>query len=60
MMPQESKATVGVRHIADVIKKAEKKWWSRILKQEGKPPAFLKVDWDRWADEEDEDGKRIP
>ncbi|CAA7393005.1 unnamed protein product [Spirodela intermedia] len=52
---EESKATVGVRHIAYVIKKAEKKWWSRILKQEGKPPAFLKVDWDRWVDEEDED-----
>ncbi|CAA6657019.1 unnamed protein product [Spirodela intermedia] len=50
---EESKATVGVRHIAYVIKKAEKKWWSRILKQEGKPPAFLKVDWDRWVDEEE-------
>ena len=37
------------------MKKAENKWWSRLLKQEGKPPVFLKVDWDRWVDEDEED-----
>lgn len=40
-----------------VIKKAEKKWWDRLIKQEGKPPVFLKVDWDKWVDEEEENGK---
>lgn len=38
------------------MKKAENKWWSRLLKQAGKPPVFLKVDWDKWIDE-DEEGK---
>ncbi|XP_022753791.1 uncharacterized protein OsI_027940-like [Durio zibethinus] len=50
-----SKASVGKRNICYLVKKAEKKWWSRLLKQEGKPPVFLKVDWDRWVDEEEED-----
>ncbi|RZC79161.1 hypothetical protein C5167_003481 [Papaver somniferum] len=34
--------------------KTESKWWNRLLKQEGKPPVFLKVDWDKWVDEDDE------
>ncbi|WOL09412.1 hypothetical protein Cni_G18165 [Canna indica] len=50
----ESKAAVGLRTICYLIKKAEKKWWSRLLKQEGKPPVYLKVDWDKWIDEDDE------
>lgn len=54
---QESKYNIGVRSIVYVIKKAEQKWWSRLVKQEGKPPVFLKVDWDKWVDEDDENGK---
>ncbi|XP_078446699.1 co-chaperone protein p23-1-like [Wolffia australiana] len=54
---EESKASVGSRHISYNLKKAEKKWWGRVLKQEGKQPAFLKVDWDRWVDEEEEEEK---
>ncbi|XP_057980959.1 co-chaperone protein p23-1-like isoform X1 [Malania oleifera] len=54
---QESKYNVGVRNIVYVIKKAENNWWSRLIKQEGKPPVFLKVDWDKWVDEEDENEK---
>ncbi|XP_058096588.1 co-chaperone protein p23-1-like [Magnolia sinica] len=50
----ESKASIGVRNICYLVKKAEKKWWSRLLKQEGKPPVFLKVDWDKWVDEDEE------
>lgn len=53
---QESKASVGLRSIHYLVKKAENKWWSRLLKQAGKPPVFLKVDWDKWIDE-DEEGK---
>lgn len=37
-----------------MIEKAEKKWWSRLLKQEGKPPVFVKVDWDKWVEEDEE------
>ncbi|XWS24887.1 hypothetical protein CRYUN_Cryun27aG0023600 [Craigia yunnanensis] len=51
----ESKASVGKRNICYLVKKAENKWWSRLLKQEGKPPVFLKVDWDRWVDEDEDD-----
>ncbi|XP_065868180.1 co-chaperone protein p23-1-like [Euphorbia lathyris] len=54
---KESKYSIGVRNIAYVIKKEEKKWWSRLIKQEGKPPVFIKVDWDKWVDEEDENEK---
>lgn len=54
---QESKYNFGIRSIVYVIKKAEQKWWSRLVKQEGKPPVFLKVDWDKWVDEDDENGK---
>ncbi|KAF8377222.1 hypothetical protein HHK36_030596 [Tetracentron sinense] len=50
----ESKASVGLRNICYLVKKAEEKWWSRLLKQEGKPPVFLKVDWDKWVDEDEE------
>ncbi|KAF2300876.1 hypothetical protein GH714_017972 [Hevea brasiliensis] len=38
----------------DLLEKVEQKWWSRLVKQETKPPVFLKVDWDKWADEDDE------
>lgn len=42
------------RTICYLIKKAENKWWPRLLKSEGKL-VFLKVDWDKWQDEDDED-----
>ncbi|XP_062211423.1 co-chaperone protein p23-1-like [Phragmites australis] len=52
---EESKAAVAPRTICYLIKKAESKWWPRLMKEEGKPPVFLKVDWDKWQDEDDED-----
>ncbi|XP_012838378.1 PREDICTED: uncharacterized protein OsI_027940-like [Erythranthe guttata] len=53
----ESKASCTSRHICYLVKKAESKWWSRLLKQGGKPPLFLKVDWDKWVDEDEQDEK---
>ncbi|XP_021819733.1 uncharacterized protein Os08g0359500-like isoform X3 [Prunus avium] len=50
----ESKASVGLRNICYLVKKAEDKWWSRLIKQQGKAPVFLKVDWDKWVDEDEE------
>ncbi|XP_062157625.1 co-chaperone protein p23-1-like isoform X2 [Alnus glutinosa] len=50
----ESKANIGLRNICYLVKKAENKWWSRFLKQQGRPPIFLKVDWDKWVDEDEE------
>ncbi|GJX56892.1 leucine-rich repeat-containing protein [Tanacetum coccineum] len=37
----ESKSSVGSRSIVYHIKKEESKWWNRLLKQEGKAPAFV-------------------
>ncbi|XP_011074127.1 uncharacterized protein OsI_027940-like [Sesamum indicum] len=53
----ESKASFTSRSICYLVKKADNKWWSRLLKQEGKPPVFLKVDWDKWVDEDEQDEK---
>ncbi|CAM0873445.1 unnamed protein product [Alopecurus aequalis] len=52
---EESKAAVAPRTICYLVKKAESNWWPRLLKKEGKAPVFLKVDWDKWQDEDDED-----
>ncbi|KAI3757440.1 hypothetical protein L6452_04977 [Arctium lappa] len=54
---KESKASVGSRNIVYLIKKEESKWWNRLLKQEGKTPVFVKVDWDKWVDEDEQDEK---
>ncbi|XP_027934763.1 co-chaperone protein p23-2-like isoform X2 [Vigna unguiculata] len=34
--------------------KGEKGWWKRLLKSEEKPAPYLKVDWNRWCDEDEE------
>lgn len=56
----ESKVSTTSRNICYLVKKAESKWWSRLLKQEGKPPVFLKADWDKWVDEDEQDEKPAP
>ncbi|KAI3680252.1 hypothetical protein L2E82_21337 [Cichorium intybus] len=53
----ESKASVGSRTIVYLIKKEESKWWNRLLKEEGKTPVFVKCDWDKWVDEDEQDEK---
>ncbi|XP_074293441.1 co-chaperone protein p23-1-like [Silene latifolia] len=53
----ESKINYGVRSIFCVLEKEEKKWWNKLLK-EGKPPHYVKVDWDKWADEDDDTSKQ--
>ncbi|KAM3238013.1 co-chaperone protein p23-1 [Capsicum annuum] len=57
---EESKSSSTSRSIVYLVKKAEDKWWSRLIKQEGLRPVFLKVDWDKWVDEDEEDGKPGP
>jgi len=53
---QESKINYGVRSIFCVLEKAEKKWWNKLLRGDGKLPHYVKVDWDKWADEDEETG----
>ncbi|KAI3733084.1 hypothetical protein L1987_64301 [Smallanthus sonchifolius] len=52
-----SKASVGSRNIMYLVKKEESKWWSRLIKQEGRTPVFIKVDWNKWVDEDEQDEK---
>ncbi|KAL4565260.1 hypothetical protein LXL04_029347 [Taraxacum kok-saghyz] len=56
----ESKANVGSRNVVYIVKKEESKWWNRLLKQEGRTPAFVKVDWNKWVDEDEQDEKAGP
>ncbi|KMT05978.1 hypothetical protein BVRB_7g164660 [Beta vulgaris subsp. vulgaris] len=53
---EESKISYGVRSIFCVLEKAEQKWWNRLLRGEGKPPHYVKIDWDKWADEDEDTG----
>lgn len=56
MILQESKISVGVRSIFCIVEKAEAKWWKKLVRDDQKAPHFVKVDWDKWVDEDD-DGK---
>ncbi|KAM7500024.1 hypothetical protein LguiA_024438 [Lonicera macranthoides] len=54
IVPEGCKTNVGLRNILCSIQKEEKGWWKRILKSEEKPAPFLKVDWNKWCDEDEE------
>lgn len=56
---QESKINVGVRSIFCVVQKAEGEWWKRLLRGEGKTPHYVKVDWDKWVDEDEDEGIHV-
>ncbi|KAH9322394.1 hypothetical protein KI387_017033, partial [Taxus chinensis] len=51
---EDSKINIGLRNIVCVVKKEEKKWWKQLVKTEGKRLPFLKVDWNKWVDEDEE------
>ncbi|CAJ1969063.1 unnamed protein product [Sphenostylis stenocarpa] len=53
---KESKINVGVRGIFCVVQKLEQGWWKRLLTAEGRPPHYVKVDWDKWVDEIEDEG----
>ncbi|XP_019417993.1 PREDICTED: uncharacterized protein OsI_027940-like isoform X3 [Lupinus angustifolius] len=53
---EESKINVGKRSIFCVVQKAEDEWWKRLLRAEGKAPHYVKVDWDKWVDEDEDEG----
>lgn len=38
-----------------VLEKVESGWWLRLFKVEGKVLKFVKVDWNKWVDEDEED-----
>ncbi|KAK4345872.1 hypothetical protein RND71_036048 [Anisodus tanguticus] len=51
----ECKTNIGLRNILCPIQKEQKGWWPRLLKSEEKPAPYLKVDWNKWCDEDDEE-----
>lgn len=53
---QESKINIGPRSIFCILEKAESKWWNKLLKGDAKTPHYVKVDWDKWVDEDDDPG----
>lgn len=53
-MVQEFRKNVGLRNIIFSIQKEERSWWPRLLKSEDKPAPYIKVDWNKWCDEDDE------
>ncbi|KAL0371440.1 UNVERIFIED_CONTAM: putative protein OsI [Sesamum angustifolium] len=53
---EESKINIGVRNIFCVLEKAEQKWWKKLLRGNAKAPHYVKVDWDKWVDEDDDTG----
>lgn len=55
LLMKESKINKGVRSIFCVLVKEEHSWWKKLLRGDSKTPHYIKVDWDKWADE-DEDG----
>ncbi|KAM3735792.1 hypothetical protein ACB098_10G114200 [Castanea mollissima] len=53
---EESKINIGVRTIFCILEKAENGWWKKLLRGDGKAPHNIKVDWDKWVDEDEETG----
>ena len=54
-MVQGCKTKVGLRNILCSIQKEQKGWWKRLLKSEEKPAPYIKVDWNKWCDEDGEE-----
>ncbi|CAI0384003.1 unnamed protein product [Linum tenue] len=55
ILPEKCKTNVGLRNTICSIQKEEKGWWKRLLKSEEKPAPYIKVDWNKWVDEDDEE-----
>lgn len=54
--PEETKISATGRHVFVVVYKMEEGFWPMLQRQKGKLP-WLKVDWNKWVDEDDEDSK---
>ncbi|KAL3849765.1 hypothetical protein ACJIZ3_011647 [Penstemon smallii] len=57
---EESKINIGVRNIFCVLEKVEPKWWTKLFRGDEKTPHYVKVDWDKWVDEDDDTGAGGP
>ncbi|KAL7618439.1 co-chaperone protein p23-2 isoform X1 [Lactuca sativa] len=57
ILPEGCKTQMGLRNILCTVQKEEKGWWKRLLKSDQKPAPYIKVDWNRWCDEDEESVK---
>ena len=57
---QNSKSNLTSRHFAVVLRKKEKKaeYWPRLTKEKVKN-AYLKTDFSKWVDEDEQDGEPV-
>ncbi|KAL6507087.1 hypothetical protein OROHE_021986 [Orobanche hederae] len=55
--PQGCKTKICFRNILCSIQKEQKGWWKRLLKSEEKLAPYIKVDWNKWCDEDDEESE---
>ena len=53
----ETKWVVKPRNVSFYLKKKEAKWWGRLLENAKIQKAHVKVDFDKWKDEDEEDAK---
>ncbi|CAH9107370.1 unnamed protein product [Cuscuta epithymum] len=59
ILPQACKTKISLRNIRCSIQKDQKSWWPRLLKSENKPAPFIKVDWNKFCDEDDEESSDV-
>ncbi|RZC78949.1 hypothetical protein C5167_003147 [Papaver somniferum] len=55
--PEGCKTNIGLRNIICSIQKEQKSWWKRLLKSDVKPAPYIKVDWNKWCDEDEEESE---
>lgn len=54
--PSLPQVAISARCISVVVARKEVgDHWPRLLKAPGKAPQWLKIDWDRWKDEDEEE-----
>ncbi|KAF9786075.1 HSP20-like chaperone [Thelephora terrestris] len=60
VIPEESKRHLNSRRFSVILRKKEKKleYWPRLPKAEQKSD-FIKVDFDKWVDEDEQDGAGV-
>ncbi|KAI5443634.1 hypothetical protein KIW84_012325 [Lathyrus oleraceus] len=51
--PDGCKIKSSSRNIISSIQKGQRGWSKRLLKSEEKPAPYLKVDWNKWCDEDE-------
>ncbi|KAK3146568.1 hypothetical protein QOZ80_3BG0268160 [Eleusine coracana subsp. coracana] len=53
---RKTRTKIGLRNIICSLQKEKKGWWKRLLKSEEKHP-YIKVDWNKWRDDDDEESE---